>query len=52
MYKFSLAGLDVDTSKYDIIDESQIAAIGKANLARGDRSYMDIMGRLGQTAGS
>ncbi len=41
---FSLAGLDVDTSKYDIIDESQIAAIGKANLARGDRSYMDIMG--------
>lgn len=41
---FSLAGLDVDTSKYDIIDEAQIAAIGKANLARGDRSYMDIMG--------
>ena len=41
---FSLAGLDVDMSKYDIIDESQIAAIGKANLARGDRSYMDIMG--------
>ena len=27
---FSLAGLDVDTSKYDIIDESQIAAIGKS----------------------
>ena len=42
--RFSLSGLDVDTSKYDAIDESQIAAIGKANLARGDRSYMDIMG--------
>lgn len=41
---FALSGLDVDTSKYDAIDESQIAAIGKANLARGDRSYMDIMG--------
>lgn len=42
--RFSLSGLDVDTSKYDAIDESQIAAIGKTNLARGDRSYMDIMG--------
>lgn len=32
--KFSLAGLDIDTSKYDVIDESQIAAISKGKLAQ------------------
>lgn len=42
--RFSLAGLDVDISKYDAIDESQIAAITKGNLARGDESVMDILG--------
>lgn len=42
--RFSLAGLDIDVSKYDSIDESQIAAITKGNLARGDKSVMDILG--------
>ncbi len=42
--RFSLAGLDIDISKYDAIDESQIAAITKGNLARGDKSAMDILG--------
>lgn len=42
--RFSLAGLDIDVSKYDAIDESQIAAITKGNLARGDKSAMDILG--------
>lgn len=42
--RFSLAGLDIDVSKYDAIDESQIAAIAKGNLARGDKSVMDILG--------
>lgn len=42
--KFSLAGLDIDTSKYDVIDESQIASISKAKLAQGDKAIMDILG--------
>lgn len=42
--RFSLAGLDIDISKYDAIDESQIAAIAKGNLARGDKSAMNILG--------
>lgn len=41
--RFSLAGLDIDISKYDAIDESQIAAITKGNLARGDKAAMDIL---------
>lgn len=42
--KFSLAGLDIDTSKYDAIDESQIIAIGKGKLAQGDKAVMDVLG--------
>ena len=42
--KFSLAGLDIDTSKYDAIDDSQIAAVSKRNLAMGDKAAMDILG--------
>lgn len=42
--KFSLAGLDIDTSKYDAIDESQIAAITKGKLAQGDKAAMDVLG--------
>lgn len=41
---FSFAGLDIDTTKYDTIDESQIAAISKGKLARGDKTVMDILG--------
>lgn len=42
--KFSLAGLDIDITKYDAIDESQIAAITKGKLAQGDKAVMDILG--------
>ena len=42
--KFSLAGLDIDTSKYDAIDESQIAAITKGKLAQGDKAAMAVLG--------
>lgn len=42
--KFSLAGLDIDNSKYDVIDEAQIAAIQKGKLAQGDKTVMGILG--------
>lgn len=42
--RFSLAGLDIDISKYDDIDKTQIEAIAKGNLARGDKSVMNILG--------
>lgn len=42
--RFSLAGLDIDTSKYDILDESKIAAISKGKLAQGDKAAMDVLG--------
>jgi len=42
--KFSLAGLDIDSSKYDAIDESQIASISKVKLAQGDKGVMDVLG--------
>lgn len=42
--KFSLAGLDIDNSKYDEIDQSQIASISKVKLAQGDKGIMDILG--------
>ena len=42
--RFSLAGLDIDITKYDAIDESQIASITKMKLAQGDKAAMDILG--------
>lgn len=42
--KFSLAGLDIDNSKYDEIDQSQIASISKGKLAQGDKGVMDVLG--------
>lgn len=42
--KFSLAGLDIDSSKYDEIDQSQIASISKVKLAQGDKGVMDVLG--------
>lgn len=41
---FSLAALDIDKSKYDDIDEAQVASIKKAKLAQGEKSSMDILG--------
>lgn len=43
--KFSLAALDIDNSKYDTIDESQIASISKIKLAQGDKGVMDTLGK-------
>ena len=42
--KFSLAVLDIDNSKYDAIDQSQIASISKVKLAQGDKGVMDVLG--------
>jgi len=42
--KFSLAGLDIDSSKYDEIDQSQIASISKVKLAQGDKGVMEVLG--------
>ncbi len=42
--RFSLAGLDIDTTKYDVMDEAQMASISKAKLAQGDKAVMDILG--------
>lgn len=42
--KFSLAGLDIDSSKYDAIDQSQIASISKVKLAQGDKNVMGVLG--------
>lgn len=42
--KFSLAGLDIDNSKYDAMDLSQIAAVNKVKAAQGDKGVMDVLG--------
>ncbi len=42
--KFSIAGLDVDTSKYDTLDEAQIASLSDIKRARTDQAVMDILG--------
>ena len=42
--KFSLAGLDIDPTKYDAIDESQITSISKVKYAQGDKGVMEVLG--------
>ena len=53
--KFSLAGLDIDETKYDSIDDfritahgnnilSQSEAVAKVNLAQGDKGVMETLG--------
>lgn len=42
--KFSLAALDIDISKYDVIDTFQIESIGKVKLAQGDKAVMGVLG--------
>lgn len=42
--KFSLAGLDIDTTKYDVIDASQIELIARSRGYQGDRAGLDILG--------
>ena len=48
--KFTLSGLDIDTTKYDIADESQLAFIAKQRLEQGrvleygtERAGLDIL---------
>jgi len=41
---FAVSGMDVDISKYDVIDRSQIASVATVKKARGDRGAMDILG--------
>lgn len=42
--KFSLAGLDIDTSKYDVMDESQMDAVMRTKLAQGNKNVFGILG--------
>lgn len=41
---FSIAALDVDISKYEIIDRTQLESIATIKKARSDRGAMDILG--------
>lgn len=41
---FSLAGLDIDTTKYDTLDESQMELIARTRGYQGDKAGLDILG--------
>lgn len=41
---FSLSGIDIDTSKYDKIDEAQIGQIAKLKNAEGDKTVLAMLG--------
>ena len=41
---FSLAGLDIDHTKYDVIDESQMDLIARTRDYQGDKAGLDILG--------
>lgn len=42
--KFSLAGLDVDVTKYDMLDASQIELIARQRGYQGDKAGLEILG--------
>lgn len=42
--KFSLAGMDVDITKYDEIDASQVELIARQRGYQGDKAGLDILG--------
>lgn len=42
--KFSLSGLDIDTTKYDMLDASQIELITRTRGFQGDKAGLDILG--------
>ena len=42
--RFSLAGLIIDTTKYDTIDQSQMELIARTRGFQGDKSGLDILG--------
>ncbi len=41
---FSLAAIDIDISKYDVIDTYQMDSIRKFKSAQGDKAAMDVLG--------
>lgn len=41
---FSVSALDVDTEKYDSIDEAQVNAIKRVKEAEGEQAYMSTLG--------
>ena len=43
--KFIVAAMDVDTSKYDVMDQAQMEAVMKMKNAQGDKGVMDILGQ-------
>lgn len=42
--KFALAGLDIDVTKYDVLDGAQIEMTHKIRGAQGDKAVMGILG--------
>ena len=42
--RFSLAGLDIDNTKYDMLDESQMELIARTRGYQGDKAGLDILG--------
>ena len=42
--RFSLSGLDVDTTKYDRLDEMRLGAMARAQEALGERAALDALG--------
>ncbi len=42
--RFSLAGLDIDHTKYDQLDESQMELIARTRGYQGDKAGLDILG--------
>ncbi len=42
--RFSLAGLDIDNTKYDTIDQSQMELIARTRGYQGDKAGLDILG--------
>lgn len=41
---FSISGLDIDTAKYDAIDQSQLGLIAKTREVQGKKTEMDMLG--------
>lgn len=42
---FSVMAMDVDTTKYDDIDEAQVASIKRMKEAQGEQAYMNTLGQ-------
>ena len=42
---FSIAGITIDTSKYDALDTAQINSLNKIRNAQSDKTVMDVLGQ-------